>query len=181
MSAVAPIGWRGLMPDSVGSGHHEGMKLSATRAQVALPPPAAQAVWRELTQRSIDLHQLYQRALRTSEPGLRTVLKDNAQTLELLIRELQAQDSAGDESHRDHRSWRGAARRRLCSWRVRMMARQDRAWLLRTLAHQGGDLLESFEASIAQLPAESARVLCRQLPRLRGMRQDMQCLVGGPL
>lgn len=165
------------MPDSVGTGHHGAMKLLATRAQVALPPPAAHAVWRDLIQRSIDLHQMYQSALGACEPGLRTVLEDNVQTLALLIGELQARDGAGDESPCDHGSWRGTARRQLSSWLIRAMTRQNRAWL-RTLAQQGTDLLESFEVSIAQLPAESARILCRQLPRLRDMCQDMHCLVG---
>lgn len=165
------------MLDSVAAGHHVGMKLSATRTQVALPPRAAHVVWRDLIQHSIDLHRMYQKALGNCEPGLRMVLEDNARTLELLIGELQTQDSVGDDPACDHGSWRGTARRQLCSWLIRATTRQDRAWL-RTLAHEGAELLESFEGSIAQLPAEPARVLCRQLPRLRGMCQDMHCLVG---
>jgi hypothetical protein len=153
------------------------MKLSATRAQIALPPHAAHVVWRDLIRRSIDLHRMYQNALGNCEPGWRMVLEDNVQTLELLIGELQTQDSVGTDPACDHGSWRGTARRQLSSCLIRAMTRQDRAWL-RTLDHQGADLLESFEGSIAQLPAEPARVLCRQLPRLRGMCQDMHCLVG---
>ena len=165
------------MLDSVGTGHHAGMKLSATRAQAALSPYAAHAVWRDLIQRSVDLHQLYQKALRTCEPGLRTVLEDNAQTLDFLIGELEAQASVDGEQAHHPGSWRGTARRQLSCWLIGAMARQDRAWL-RTLAREGADLLQSFEGSIAQLPAEPARVLCRQLPRLRGICQDMHCLVG---
>ncbi|MEO8809627.1 MAG: hypothetical protein ABI386_05230 [Rhodanobacter sp.] len=37
---------------------------------------------------------------------------------------------------------------------------------------------EAFEEAIALLPAEPARALCRQLPRLRGIHQDMHCLAG---
>jgi len=153
------------------------MKLSATRAQVALPAHAAQAVCRDLLRRSIDLRQMYRQAARVCEPGLRTVLAENAHTLDLLIVDLHAQACAGSEPSCDQGSWRGSARRQFSAWLIRAQARQDRAWL-RTLTHQGADLLQVFEDAIGQLPAESARILCRQLPRLHAIHQDMHCLVG---
>lgn len=165
------------MLDSVEAGHHAAMKLSATRVQVALPPHAAQASCRDLLRRSIDLRQMYRQAARVCEPGLRTVLEENALTLDLLIADLQGQACAGGVRSYARGSWRGTARRQLSAWLMRVAARQDRVWL-RTLAHQGADLLEAFEQAIAQLPAESARVLCRQLPRLRAIHQDMRWLVG---
>ncbi len=165
------------MLDSVAAGHHAAMKLSATRAQVALPAHAAQAVCHDLLRRSIDLRQLYRQAARVCEPGLRTVLVENAQTLDLLIDDLQAQACADGGQSCDQGSWRGTAKRQLSAWLIRALARQDRAWL-RSLMHEGIDLLQAFEDAIGQLPAESARVLCRQLPRLHAIHQDMHCLVG---
>ncbi|WP_254422849.1 hypothetical protein [Rhodanobacter sp. B05] len=153
------------------------MKLSATRTQVALPAHAAQAVCRDLIQRSIDLRQMYRQAAQVCEPGLRTVLLENAQTLDLLIDDLLAQACASGGQACDPGSWRGTARRQLSTWLIRVLARQDRAWL-QTLAHRGADLLQAFEDAIGQLPAEWARVLCRQLPRLHAIHQDMHCLVG---
>lgn len=165
------------MLDSVTAGHHAAMKLLATRVQVALPPRAAQASCRKLIRRSIDLRQMYRQAARVCEPGLRTVLEENALTLDLLIVDLQGQACAGGGRSCDLASLRGTARRQLSAWLMRVAARQDRAWL-RTLTHQGADLMESFEHAIAQLPAESARALCRQLPRLRSIHQDMHWLIG---
>ncbi|MEO6799610.1 MAG: hypothetical protein ABI178_06715 [Rhodanobacter sp.] len=153
------------------------MKPSATPAHAALPPYAAQAAWRALIQRSVDLRELYQKSLQTCEPGVRTVLEDNAQTLHILIGELQAHTGSEGGQIRHQGSWRGTARRQFSGWLIGAMARQDRPWL-RVLARQGNELLESFEGSIAELPNESARVLCRQLPRLQGICQDMDCLVG---
>lgn len=165
------------MLDSDAAGHHADMKLSATRVQVALPPHAAQASCRDLIRRSINLCQLYRQAARVCEPGLRTVLEENALTLDLLIADLQGQACIGGERCCARGSWGGSARQQLSAWLMRVAARRDRAWL-RGLAHQGADLLESFEHAIAQLPAESARALCRQLPRLRSIQQDMRWLVG---
>ena len=153
------------------------MKLSATRAQVALPPHAAQASCRDLIRRSIDLRQMYRQASRICEPGLRTVLEENALTLDLLIADLQGQACAGDDQSCDQRSWRDTAKRQLSAWLMRAAARQHGVWL-HTLEHQGTDLLKAFEHAIAQLPAEPARALCRQLPRLRAIHQDMHWLVG---
>ena len=165
------------MLDSVAAGDHASMKLSATRVQVALPPQAAQATCSDLIRRSIELRRMYRQAASVCEPGLRTVLEENAQTVDRLIDDLQAQVGAGGEHWPSSGRWRGAARRQLSVWLIRVATRRERAWL-HTLAQQGGDLLEAFEKAIAQLPAEPARALCRQLPRLRAIQQDVRCLVG---
>ena len=121
---------------------------------------------------------MYRQAARVCEPGLRTVLDENGQVLDLLINDLREQAGTAGGQSCDHGSWRGTAKRQLSTWLTRAAARQDRAWL-RTLAHQADGLLAAFEDTIAQLPAESARLLCRQLPRLRAIHQDLLCLVGG--
>ncbi|NMW25644.1 hypothetical protein HFP05_15145, partial [Rhodanobacter denitrificans] len=51
------------------------------------------------------------------------------------------------------------------------------AWI-RVLAHGESALLHRFEQAIATAPAESALVLRRQLPRLRGIHLDMHSLAG---
>ena len=153
------------------------MKHSAHRPQTALPTHAAQAACKALILRSIDLRQWYRHAAAVCEPGLRMVLNDNAQTLDLLIGDLQAQCGADTGKPGNHGSWRGAARRQLASWLVRAAPRRDVAWL-RALAHHESALLCAFERAIARLPADSARALCRQLPRLQGIHQDMHSLVG---
>lgn len=105
------------------------------------------------------------------------VLKDNAQTMDSLIGDLQAQCGVGVARACNRGSRGGAAREQLASWLVRLAPRRDVAWL-RTLTHHENALLQLFEQTIARLPADSARVVCRQLPRLHGIHQDMHNLVG---
>lgn len=153
------------------------MKYLTRRPQTALPVPAAQVACDALIRRCIDLRQLYRHAAKACEPGLRMVLKDNVQTMDLLIGDLQAQCCVGADRACDRGSWRGAARGQLAGWLVRVAPRRDVAWL-RVLTHHESALLHLFERTIARLPADSARAVCRQLPRLHGIHQDMHNLVG---
>jgi hypothetical protein len=105
------------------------------------------------------------------------VLGENAQTLELLIADLQAQLRACGGKPYEHGSWRGAARRYAAGWLVHTAPRRDSAWI-RALGHHESALLQAFEQAIAALPPESALVLRRQLPRLRGIHLDMGSLAG---
>jgi Domain of unknown function (DUF2383). len=130
-----------------------------------------------LIRRSIDLRQLYRRATTACEPGLRMVLNENMQTLDLLIADLQAQLRARDSKPSVHGTWRGAIRRYLTSWLVHAAHNRDNAWI-RALAHQESALLHAFEQAIADAPAESGLALRRQLPRLRGIHLDMHSLAG---
>jgi uncharacterized protein (TIGR02284 family) len=130
-----------------------------------------------LIRRGIDLRLLYRQAASACEPGLRMVLNDHAQTLGLLIAELQAQLRADGGTPRAQGSWRGAVRRLLTGWLVRLGSRPDSAWI-RALAHQERALLQAFEQTIIALPAEWVPGLRRQLPRLHGIQLDMHSLVG---
>lgn len=130
-----------------------------------------------LIRRSIDLRRLYRHAAADCEPGLRVVLNENVQTLDLLIADLQAQWRAGDGSPTRRGSWRGTARRHLAGWLAHAGARRDRVWI-RALAQHESRLLHAFEQAIAAAPLESALALCRQLPRLHGIHLDMHSLTG---
>lgn len=142
-----------------------------------MPLHAQQAACNVLIRRSIDLGQLYRAAAAASEPGMRMVLNDNAQTLDILIADLQAQVQAAGGKSRVHGSWRGAARRKLGACMARFASRREGAWL-RLLAHYESELLHGFERTIATLPIESSRGLVRQLPRLHGIHMDMHSLAG---
>jgi hypothetical protein len=145
--------------------------------EAAMPPQTFPSPGSALIRRSIDLRRLYRCAAAGAEPGLRLVLGENVQTLELVIADLQAQLRASQGKACVHGSWRGAARRRATSWLVRVAARRDSAWL-RVLAHHERALLHAFEQAIARAPATSTLVLRRQLPRLRGIHSDMDSLSG---
>jgi uncharacterized protein (TIGR02284 family) len=130
-----------------------------------------------LIRRSIDLRRLYGRAAMECEPGLRMVLHENMQTLNLLIADLQAQLRVHDGKPSEHGTWRGGVRRHLSSWLVHATSSRDNAWI-RALVHQESALLHAFERAIADAPAESALALRRQLPRLHGIHLDMHSLAG---
>jgi uncharacterized protein (TIGR02284 family) len=136
-----------------------------------------QSTYNTLIRRSIDLRRLYRHAAASCEPGLRMVLGENAQTLDLLIADLQIQLRACGGKPYEHGSWRGAARRYAAGWLVHTAGRRDSAWI-RALGHHESALLQAFEQAIAALPSESALVLRRQLPRLRGIHLDMGSLAG---
>ncbi|WP_449427374.1 DUF2383 domain-containing protein [Rhodanobacter umsongensis] len=141
-----------------------------------LPRPQT-AICNALIRRSIDLLLLYRRAAAGCEPGLRMVLGENVHTLQLLIADLQEQLRAGGVGPRDHGSWRGVVHRHVTGWLVRIVARRDGAWI-RALSHHESALLHAFEQAIECMPVESALVLRRQMPRLRGIHLDMHSLAG---
>lgn len=142
-----------------------------------MPPYVAPSTCNALIRRSIDLRRLYRHAAKACEPGLRVVLNENVQTLDLLIADLQAQLRAGDGKPSEHGTWRGAAHRHMAGWLVHVASRRGSAWL-RALAHHESALLHAFEQAIAVAPVESALALRRQLPRLRGIHLDMHSLAG---
>ncbi|MHB1057478.1 MAG: DUF2383 domain-containing protein [Rhodanobacter sp.] len=130
-----------------------------------------------LVRRSIDLRQLYRHAAKACEPGLRMVLNDNVQTLDLLIAELQAQLRAEGIRSCGSGSWRGVVHRHLAGWLLHMASRRDGAWI-RMLTHGESMLLHEFECAIASAPRATALALRRQLPRLHGIHMDMHSLAG---
>lgn len=142
-----------------------------------MPLHVANSTCDALIRRSIDLRRLYRRAAAACEPGLRVVLNENAQTLDLLIADLQAQRRAGNGAPGRRGSWRGAARRHLTGWLAHAGAPRGNAWI-HVLAHDESALLHAFEQAIAAAPAESAPALRQQLPRLRGIHLDMHSLTG---
>lgn len=149
---------------------------SSQGAAMPLHPP--QATCNALIRRSIDLQLLYRHAAARCEPGLRMVLGENVNTLELLITDLQAQLRASGCVPCEHGSWRGVVQRHVSGWLVRTDARHDGAWIHVLSPHESA-LLHAFEQAIAGMPAESALVLRRQLPRLHGIHLDMHSLAGG--
>lgn len=130
-----------------------------------------------LIRSSIDLRRLYAHAAASSEPGLRLVLSDNAQMLELLIGDLQSRLSASGVVFPVRGSWRGTAHRRLAGWLVHAMPRSGTAWI-RLLGHQERALLQAFEVAIAHANPSAQRALRRQLPRLHSIHRDMDILAG---
>ena len=142
-----------------------------------MPRHVAPSTCNTLIRRSIDLRRLYRHAARACEPGLRVVLNENVQTLDMLIADLQALLRASDGNPSEHGTWRGAAHRHLAGWLVHATSRRDSAWI-RALTHHESALLHAFEQAIAAAPAESALALRRQLPRLRGIHLDMHSLAG---
>lgn len=126
-----------------------------------------------LIRRSIELRVLYcHAALRVSEPGLRTVLEEEAQSLNQVIAELQTQMRCHDGTPATRRRVIGAARQRLDAW----LPRNDDAWI-RLLAHNEQKLMRAFERALAQTaPGDMAAALQRQLPRLHSIHLDMHSL-----
>ena len=142
-----------------------------------MPPRAANAVCNDLIRRSIDLRTLYRHAAAACEPGLRMVLSENAQTLDLLITDMQAQILTNGEKPRLRGSRLGVVKQQAADLLVRVATHRDHAWL-QALAHDESALLHAFEDAIAAASAGSALVLRRQLPRLRNIHLDMHNLGG---
>ena len=135
-----------------------------------------QATYNTLIQRSIDLVALYRCAASTCEPGLRFVLSENANTLDSMIDDLQAQLRASGGTPRQSGTLRGKVRRYL--GQVSKITTQGETAWIRQLAVSESELLHAFEKVVGRLPPELALALCRQLPRLNGIRLDMGHLSG---
>ena len=136
-----------------------------------------QSTYNTLIQHSIDLLQLYRHAASSCEPGLKMVLDENAQTLETMIADLQAQLRAGGGKASNSGTMRGALRRRMAGSLARVSSHRDVAWI-RELSNGESSLLHAFESVVAKLPPESALALRRQLPRLNSIHMDMDHLAG---
>jgi uncharacterized protein (TIGR02284 family) len=150
---------------------------SSKRREGTMPPRAANVVCNDLIRRSIDLRRLYRHAAAACEPGLRMVLGENAQTLDLLVADLQAQVLATGDKPRLRGSRLGVMKQQAADLLVRVATHRDHAWL-QALAHDESALLRDFEDAISESSAGSALVLRRQLPRLRNIHLDMHNLGG---
>jgi uncharacterized protein (TIGR02284 family) len=140
---------------------------------------ARRSIYEPLIRHSIDLCRLYRRAATAArEPGLRSVLNENAQTLMLVVADLQAQQRKAGEPSRLRGTWRGTMRAQWAAGMPNNASRTDNDWI-RALAHHEERLLHLFErATIATAPTDVALVLRRQLPRLHGIHLDMHGLGG---
>jgi uncharacterized protein (TIGR02284 family) len=130
-----------------------------------------------LIRRSIELRALYRHAAaQVSEPGLRTVLDEEAQSLTQVIAELQAQMRSSDGTPVTRSRMLGVARRRFDTWLLRSIPRSDDAWIRMLARHEQG-LLRAFERVLARVaPGEVTTALHRQLPRLQSIHLDMHSL-----
>lgn len=139
-------------------------------------PLAIQQLCNGLIRRSIELRALYRHAAgQVSEPGLRTVLDEEAQSLGQVIAGLQAQIRNHDGTPATHRRVFGAVHYQLSA----LMPRNDDAWI-RLLARHEQSLLRSFERVIERVgqgDVEMKAELHRQLPRLHSIDLDMSGLV----
>lgn len=136
---------------------------------------AIQHLCNGLIRRSIELRALYRHAaMQVGEPGLRTVLDEEAQSLGLVIAALQEQIRSHEGTPATRRRMLGAVRYRLDA----LLPRSDDAWI-RLLARHERSLLRSFERAIARVGAGDAEMnaeLHRQLPRLHSIDLDMHSL-----
>jgi uncharacterized protein (TIGR02284 family) len=130
-----------------------------------------------LIRRSIELRALYRDAAsQVSEPGLRTVLHEEAQSLDQVIAELQAQMRKHAVEPATRSRMIGLAQQRLDALLVRGMPRADDAWI-RLLARKEQRLLKNFERALGKMAAgEMNTTLHRQLPRLQSIDLDMHSL-----
>lgn len=130
-----------------------------------------------LIRRSIELRALYRHAAaQVNEPGLRSVLDEEAQSLNEVIAELQAQMRRSDSTPVTRSRMIGVARRRLDLWLLRGIPRSDDAWI-RLLARHEQSLLRAFERVLVRVaPGDVTTALHRQLPRLQSIHLDMHSL-----
>jgi uncharacterized protein (TIGR02284 family) len=130
-----------------------------------------------LIRRSIELRALYRHAAaQVSEPGLRTVLNEEAQSLTEVISALQTQLRSHAIAPATRSRVIGNVRQRLDAWLVRGMPRTDDAWI-RLLARNEESLLHAFERVLSRIePGEMTATLHRQLPRLQSIHLDMHSL-----
>ena len=136
---------------------------------------ATQHLCNGLIRRSIELRALYRHAAtQVGEPGLRTVLDEEAQSLSLVIAALQQQIRSHEGTPATRRRVLGAMRYRLDA----LLPHSDDAWI-RLLARHEQSLLRSFERAIDRVGANDAEMgaeLHRQLPRLHSIDLDMHSL-----
>jgi uncharacterized protein (TIGR02284 family) len=109
------------------------------------------------------------------EPGLRTILEENAHSLSQLIDEMQAQMrlAKGEPATAEHSL--DAARRSLSLSITRAITHGDDAWI-RRLSRYEARMCRCFDRALESAPAEMIAVLHRQVPRLRAIHLDMHSL-----
>lgn len=136
---------------------------------------AVQHLCNGLIRRSIELRALYcHAAAQVTEPGLRTVLNEEAQSLNLVVTELQEQVRRHEGIPATRRRMLGAVRHRFDA----SVPRSDDAWI-RLLARHEQNLLRSFERVIDRVGASDLEMqaeLHRQLPRLHSIDLDMHSM-----
>jgi uncharacterized protein (TIGR02284 family) len=130
-----------------------------------------------LIRRSIELRALYRHAsAQVSEPGLRTVLDEEAQSLDQVIAELQAHMRKHAVEPATRSRVIGLATQRFDALLVRGLPRGDDAWI-RLLARKEQRLLKTFERALGRVAmGEMNATLHRQLPRLQSIDLDMHSL-----
>jgi uncharacterized protein (TIGR02284 family) len=130
-----------------------------------------------LIRRSIELRALYRHAaMQVSEPGLRTVLDEEAQSLDQVIAELQAHMRKHAVEPATRSRVIGLATQRFDALLVRGIPRGDDAWI-RLLARKEQHLLKAFERALGRVAmGETNATLHRQLPRLQSIDLDMHSL-----
>lgn len=138
---------------------------------------APQHLYNRLIRRSIELRALYcHAATQVNEPGLRTVLGEEAQSLDQVVAELQAQLRKHDVTAATRSRVVSAARQRLDAWLLRGIPRSDDAWI-RLLSRHEQRLLKAFERTLRQIAVgDMNSALHRQLPRLQSIDLDMHSL-----
>lgn len=135
-------------------------------------------LYNTLIRRGIDDRNLYRDAvLQVHEPGLRALLSENAQTLDVLIGDLQALVRASGKTPASHGTFAGSVCRAVTSMRARHSAHCDATWVHDLARHECG-LLNCIERQIRHAPAETVSILDRQRLRLYGIHRDMHCLAG---
>jgi uncharacterized protein (TIGR02284 family) len=142
-----------------------------------MPPRAPKSICNDLIRRSIDLRNLYRHAAAACEPGLRMVLGENAQTLDSLVADMQAQVVAAGGKPRSRGTSLGLVKQQAADLLTRVATKRDNAWV-QALAYHESSLLHAFEDAIAAAPTDAALTLRRQLPRLRNIHLDMHNLGG---
>jgi uncharacterized protein (TIGR02284 family) len=130
-----------------------------------------------LIRRSIELRTLYRHAAaQVSEPGLRTVLHEEALSLAEVITALQTQLRSHAIAPATRSRFIERTRQRLDALLLRGMPRSDDTWI-RLLARHEGSLLLAFERALNHIaPDEMTATLHRQLARLQSIHLDMHSL-----
>lgn len=139
--------------------------------------PAPYRLYNRLIRRGIDDRDMYRcAAAEVGEPGLRALFSETADSLGVVIDELQRQVSGSGHLPARHGTALGTMR----LWLIehlhgRHTPPRDRHWIARLIRSES-ELLHAVEQRLPQLPPEAARVLRRQLPRLHGIHLDMHSL-----
>jgi uncharacterized protein (TIGR02284 family) len=139
---------------------------------------SAPSILNSLIRLGIDDRDLYLQAVEAvREPGLRTVLREMAESLQPVIVDLQREVVARDGRPAHGGTLIGSARRLGAVLISSLAGDKDSAYILR-LEQAEGRLLRAFEhEAISHLaPGDIGMVVGRHLPRLRSIHLDMHSL-----